>query len=85
MTDDNLQTEPHHPRPSDPPPEPPRQETIEPDVVRLGRIQGALCDQLVERRQARTGETADRARAGVLRDVITLGIAAVQAEEGFGA
>ena len=55
---------------------------MEPDKIRLTPIQSALIDQLVEARQARTGQDAHHARRDIVGEVLLVGLREVQATEG---
>lgn len=57
---------------------------LEPDTVRIGRIESAMVDDLVERRVARTaGLTAHIARREILAAVINRGLREVMREDGM--
>jgi hypothetical protein len=57
---------------------------FEPDKVRLGRIESAMVDDLVEHRVARTaGLSAHVARREILAQVINRGIREVMREDGM--
>ncbi len=57
---------------------------MEPDTLRLGRIESAMVDDLVEHRVARTaGLSAHVARREILAQVINRGIREVMREDGM--